>query len=240
MKYIASCSFGKDSLAMVLKLLEKEKYPLDEVVFCDTGMEFKAIYNNRDKLVEILANKGVKYTELSFNKPFEYYAFDHNIKTKDRSKKVGYGWCGGCARWGTTLKKQAINNYYKTINEPIVEYIGIATDEQKRLDHLGKTVKIYPLAEWGMTEKGCLEYCYSKGFNWLEDGIELYQILDRVSCWCCLNKNLKELENIMEYLPSYWQKLKDYEARCGKPCRQGIDHFEQRSKKACRQISLEV
>lgn len=31
-RYIASCSFGKDSLAMVLLLIQK-KYPLDEVVF---------------------------------------------------------------------------------------------------------------------------------------------------------------------------------------------------------------
>lgn len=47
MKYIASVSFGKDSLAMLLKLVEN-KMPLDEVVFYDTGMEFKAIYNIRD------------------------------------------------------------------------------------------------------------------------------------------------------------------------------------------------
>ena len=32
-KYIASVSFGKDSLAMLFKLLYSEKYRLDEVVF---------------------------------------------------------------------------------------------------------------------------------------------------------------------------------------------------------------
>lgn len=53
MKYIASVSFGKDSLAMLLRLLE-ENEPLDEVVFYDTGMEFKAIYKIRDKIIEIL------------------------------------------------------------------------------------------------------------------------------------------------------------------------------------------
>ena len=40
MKYIASCSFGKDSLAMLLTLIAKG-YPLNEVVFYDTGMEFR-------------------------------------------------------------------------------------------------------------------------------------------------------------------------------------------------------
>ncbi len=63
MKYIASCSFGKDSLAMVLLLIEKG-YPLDEVIFYDTEMEFQAIYNNRDKLSKILEEKKIKFTVL--------------------------------------------------------------------------------------------------------------------------------------------------------------------------------
>ena len=43
MKYIASISFGKDSLAMLIKFLECGR-PVDEVVFFDTGMEFGCIY----------------------------------------------------------------------------------------------------------------------------------------------------------------------------------------------------
>ncbi len=42
MKHIASVSFGKDSLAMLILIIEKG-YPLDEVVFYDTGKEFQAI-----------------------------------------------------------------------------------------------------------------------------------------------------------------------------------------------------
>ena len=34
MKYIASCSFGKDSLAMILTIIE-HSLPLDEVVYCE-------------------------------------------------------------------------------------------------------------------------------------------------------------------------------------------------------------
>ena len=49
---MASCSFGKDSLAMLLRLIEENR-PLDEVVFYDTGMEFQAIYNMRDKLLPL-------------------------------------------------------------------------------------------------------------------------------------------------------------------------------------------
>ena len=56
MKHIASVSFGKDSLAMLLRLIEENK-PLDEVVFYDTGMEFQAIYNIRDKVKTLLKAK---------------------------------------------------------------------------------------------------------------------------------------------------------------------------------------
>ena len=58
-KYIASVSFGKDSLAMLLMLIDK-KYKLDEVIFYDTGMEFQAIYDTRDKVKKILIEKGIK------------------------------------------------------------------------------------------------------------------------------------------------------------------------------------
>ena len=42
MKYIASCSFGKDSLAMLLKILELG-LPLDEVVYCDIRFDEKSL-----------------------------------------------------------------------------------------------------------------------------------------------------------------------------------------------------
>lgn len=213
MRYIASVSFGKDSLAMLLKLLEKN-YPLDEVVFYDTGMEFQAIYKIRDRVKELLENRGgIKFTELKPTCEFCYKMFEKPVKAKDGTEHKGYSWCGGRCRWGTTEKLQALEKYCKGA----VEYVGIAIDEPKRLKKQRNGTKQFPLAEWGMTEKDCLDYCREQGFEWLEDGIDLYSILDRVSCWCCANKNLKELRNYYLYLPTYWQKLKDLQARTDRP-----------------------
>lgn len=44
MYHVASFSGGKDSTAMVLRLIEEQK-PLNEVIFFDTGMEFQAVYD---------------------------------------------------------------------------------------------------------------------------------------------------------------------------------------------------
>lgn len=208
--YIASCSWGKDSLAMVLRLIEENK-PLDEVVFYDTGMEFQAIYNIRDKVLPLLREKGVKYTELNPERSFMYDMLEKPIYSKQKGSHKGYGWCGGCSRWGTTFKKQAIEKYLKNY-DGVIEYVGIAYDELNRIKS-----KCYPLVEWQMTEADCLQYCYDKGFTWDENGVDLYSILDRVSCWCCCNKNKKELYNIYKHLPEYWNKLKELQGKLDRP-----------------------
>lgn len=220
MKYIASVSFGKDSLAMLLRLL-KEKKPLDEVVFYDTGVEFECIYSIRDILKIILFNKGIKYTELKPKQPFFYTMFDKPVNGKN-GFHYGYSWCGGRCRWGTTEKLKAIDKYCRGS----YQYIGIAADEPKRIERAEKLGKIVPLKDWNMTEKDCLQYCYESGYIWLENGVQLYSILDRVSCWCCANKNKKELFNYYRFLPGYWNKLKQLQSKTERPFKTNKSIFD--------------
>ncbi len=206
MNYIASVSFGKDSLAMLLLLIEKN-YQLDEVVFYDTGMEFQAIYDTRNKVKELLEKIGIKYTELKPKQPFLYKMLEKEVHKRDGTIQFGYGICGGRCRWGTTEKNMTISKYLKeNYGQEYREYIGIAADETKRIEKERNEHKILPLVEWKMTEKDCLYYCYENGFYWEENNVRLYDILDRVSCWCCGNKNKKEMWNIFLYLQHYYKK----------------------------------
>lgn len=214
--YIASISFGKDSLAMLLYLINSQK-PLDEVVFYDTGVEFNAIYKLRDKVSPILNEHGIKYTELHPEKLFEWTMFEKPVNGKN-GLHYGYSWCGGACRWGTTEKLKALDKY--ALKRSAVVYVGIAADEAHRTE--GKAdFKQFPLIENDMTEKDCLEYCRENGFDWLEktqDGyVDLYDILDRVSCWCCANKNLKELKNIYRFLHEYWKRLERLQLKTHRP-----------------------
>ena len=248
MYYIASVSFGKDSLAMLLWLIVKKK-PLNEVVFYDTGMEFQAIYRTRDKVLPILESHGIKYTELNPPNSFLWDMLERPVYSKQKGKHNGYGWCGGLCRWGTTFKLKALDYYSKERGANV--YVGIAADETARLNKERKPYKVFPLADWGKTEADCLQYCYNNGFYWEEDTadgeIRLYDILDRVSCWCCSNKNLKELKNIYLYLPEYWQRLKDLQAQIERPFKgyykeqpRGIIELEGRFKRICTdQIEME-
>ena len=229
MKFIASCSCGKDSLAMVYKIME-EKLPLDEIVFYDTGMEFKAIYQNWAKLTAYAEQRGIKCVTLRPKCPFKYMMFDHpHMSRKDGVTYYGYSWCGGRCRWGTTEKLKAIDSYCE--REDVICYIGIAADETNRLNKERKPYKRFPLADWGMTEADCLAYCRERGIDWIEyselgRGIDLYDILDRVSCWCCANKNLWELYNIWKYLPTYWEGLCEIQRRTNRPFKSNQSIFQ--------------
>jgi 3'-phosphoadenosine 5'-phosphosulfate sulfotransferase (PAPS reductase)/FAD synthetase len=221
-KFVASVSFGKDSLAMLLKVIE-EGLPLDEVVFYDTGAEFNCIYEIRDKVVkELLEPRGIKFTELKPKTSFFETMFNKEVKHRDGTISKGYSWCGGPCRWGTSQKTQAINKYLKCATV----YVGIAYDEPKRIERAKQKGQMLPLVDYGMTESDCLKYCYEKGFDWVEGDVKLYDILDRVSCWCCANKNNKELKAYYKYLPTYWNKLKELQQKTDRPFKNGKSIFD--------------
>lgn len=236
MEFIASFSGGKDSTAMILKLLEYGK-PLTTIIFFDTKMEYKAIYTNVEKMKKLAKEKNIKFVTLTPDSDFLTHMLTKPHYNRRGNLVYGYDWCGGKCRWMTSLKVSSINNYLSSIPE-YKQYIGIAYDEPKRIKN--ENNKLYPLVNYKMTEKDCLEYCYENGFNWNEDGIELYDILDRVSCWCCKNKNLKELRNMYHYLPDYWGMLKGMQSRIDRPfydC-QTVFQLEKRFIEEDKQLSL--
>ena len=208
---------------MVLKLLELN-YPLDEVIYFDIGVEFDSIRNNAERMKPILRDKGVKFTILEPKETFIHSMCEKSINKRNGEVQQGYKWCGGTARWGTRLKLDAINKHNKTYgDEVVVEYVGVAADERHRINRQRdkNRIKLYPLVEWEMSEKDCLNYCYNNGWHWSENGYELYDLLDRVSCKYCKNKNLKELRNIYHYMPDVWQELKDLQDKVQMPYKDG-------------------
>ena len=212
MRSVASVSFGKDSLAMLLLLLERNTR-LDEVIFYNSEMEFQAIYDIRDQIKPVLEQRGIRFTEVRLGVPFLYGMLERPVNSKKNGFHLGYGWCGGPCRWGTTLKIDALD---VIALDAEVHYVGIAADETARLEKLVPP-KCSPLAQAGMAEADCLAYCYERGYFWEENGVRLYDILDRVSCWCCKNKNRKELKAIYQYLPQYSERLKELQARISMP-----------------------
>lgn len=205
--HVVSFSGGKDSTALLLYMLELGM-PVDEILFCDTGAEFPQMYDHIRKVEEYI---GRKVTILRADHDFEYFLFDYMPKFH-RSKKEnlhdkGLSWPSARIRWCTRrLKANVIDKHLKELSEKyeLVQYVGIAYDEQHRAKKLN-----YPLIDWKWTEKDCLNYCREKGFDW--GG--LYDVFDRVSCWCCPLSKLEYLRRLRKHFPDLWKKLQDWQKK---------------------------
>ena len=101
---------------------------------------------------------------------------------------------------------QPIHAYYKQFKDyEIVQYVGIASDEPKRLARLsqkGKISKISLLDKYGYTEEmakiKCLEY---------ELLSPIYREGQRGGCWFCPSVRIKDLAKFKLAHPELWGEL---------------------------------
>ena len=224
MYYVVNFSGGKDSTAMLLRLLELGEH-IDEVVNCDTYKEFPQMYEHIEKVKKVVESKGIKYTTLKHERTFDEWFYDYAPKRRNpEAFKAKYGdvvgksWATSRARWCTgELKIKLMDRYFRELGKQykVIQYIGIAVDETKRLERENQknNTHKHPLVEWGWTEKDCLNYCYSLGYDW--GG--LYRYFDRVSCWCCPLQPLEELRILRKNFPDLWEELKEMDRKTWLP-----------------------
>lgn len=235
--YVISFSGGKDSTAMLLRLLELGSQ-INEVVFCDTYKEFPQMYKHIEGIKKVVEDHKIKFTELRSDKTFDYWLLEYEPKRRNleafRQKygdAKGYSWADTRIRWCTNIMKIGLmDKYFKELNKQyqVITYIGIAADEEKRMERKNqkKQGNKYPLVEWGWSEADCLEYCYSLGYDW--DG--LYKIFDRVSCWCCPLKSLEEMRKLRKHFPDLWEELREMDAQTWRQFRKdfSVEELEKR------------
>lgn len=209
MKYIASCSFGKDSLAMILTILQ-HNLPLDEVVYVEVmydetlSGEYPAhaafIY---DTAIPYLKNLGIKVTVLRSNTTYKKECTRLRTKGRWQGLPVGFPslwapWCNG------VLKRRPLQKYMREQTDEVHEYVGIAADEPKRLERLlEKPGKSAPLAELGITEAEAKAICEAHGLL-----SPIYDTKDRNGCWMCHNGRMCDLKDIYQNHPDLWQELR--------------------------------
>lgn len=215
--HVVSFSGGKDSTAMLLHMMEL-RMKIDVVLYCDTWMEFPAMYRHVEKIKKIVEDAGIKFVTLKNEKSFKYLMLEHQPeRRKSTQEKLGgnpkgYSWAGSRSRWCTSkLKTNLLKKYKQELRKQfdVVEYVGLAFDEQYRLERENNKQCEHPLVDWKWTEKNALQYCYDKGFDW--EG--LYEYFSRVSCWCCPLQSFAELRKLRKFFPDLWQELKEMDSQ---------------------------
>jgi len=226
---VVSFSGGKDSTAMLLRLIE-EKKQIDEIIYFDCGsFEWPQMESHINQIEKDIGRKILKI------KPHKDF-YELATELQPRNKQIN-GWPTPSMRWCTMIKinmiKQALRPY-----RPYIQYIGFSSDENDRIlkaSIKGNNVKRdkfminrFPLMEWQMTEKDCLGYCFDRGYTW--GG--LYDYFSRVSCWCCPLQNNSDLTKLCKYFPVMWQKLKEWDCKMPDRFKRDEKIFEKIERKA--------
>ena len=234
MTYVVACFSGsKDSTALVVGMIEKGEQ-LDEVLFCDVGMEFDALYRHVDKVKTYLDEKGVKFTVLKPSHPFTWYMYEKPVSSKKYGEFNGLGWPRSRMRWCTKfLKTKPMNDYVKKLQKEhgeVTVCVGLAHDEVKRLERVNNKYDRHPLDEWGWSEKTCLQYCKKHGYDWYDEekGLYLYDIFDRLGCSICPFQRIDTMRTLRRYYPELWYEIGDMEKKLGELRSQQIVQFDER------------
>lgn len=212
MKYIASCSFGKDSLATVL-LARQHGEPLDEVVYCEVMFDDEIsgeIPEHRDFIYNVAIPRlefwGIKVTVIRSSQTY----------VKNFTTPIGKGVCAGLlrsfplcgkCRIQRDCKVRPIERWRRTLERDTVQYIGYARDEQERLMRLDGVKKISLLDKYGIAEKDAFRICSEAGLL-----SPIYEFAPRNGCFFCPNAKEKELRHLYDHHRDLWERMLELQA----------------------------
>lgn len=207
-KHIAMCSFGKDSLATILLALEHNE-PLDEALFVEvmfdkergiSGEVPEHIEWVKGYAIPMLGNMGVKTKILHSDKDYMYFFTNAVGGGRYKGRLYGFPIAQRCFI-NRDCKIRPINQYIKDQGN-VVQYVGIAADEYKRLARLKGQNKISLLARYGYTENMAKKLC--EKYNLLSP---IYRTSERNGCWFCPNCRIKDFVMLRKGHPELWGEL---------------------------------
>ena len=241
MKYIASCSFGKDSLAAII-VSEMHGIHIDEAIYCRIMFDDEIsaelpehenfIYQTAIPMLE--KRYGIKTTIVQAKETYcsRFY------RVYQRGVKVGgiYGFPMRRAAWcNSVLKTRPLDAWKKKAGEYIA-VIGIAADETKRIERKIESGKFLPLVKYGVKESAAFDICRKNGL--LSPAYNGGR--ERLGCWFCHNQRINELRRLRKEHPDLWGRLMELDAIS--PCRftqrETLHDFDKRFSQEDMQLSL--
>jgi len=239
LEYVASISYGKDSLAM-LEVIHQNKLPLTRIIHAEIWatkdipadlppmVDFK---NKADKI--ILDRYGIEVERVSSDYTFE--EIYHRIRKRGKYPGKMYGFPNIIGSWCVSELKQKVLKKHQT-NKGI-QYIGYAYDEPKRHGRIVGNKKA-PLVDYKITEREAMAICES-----LDLVSPIYTDLARGGCWFCNKQRLGSLRLLKKNYNYLWQLLlkwgSDFNDRCNTFTRdKTIFELEQRFDREDRQQRL--
>ena len=210
-KYIAAWSGGKDSTYMIDEML-RLSYPLDEVVFCDTGHEFPIMYEYIEKMKEYWERKyDIKITLINYGigkEIWDKWAETPFTQGQFKGQKRGFPFHMGMSWCTREVKVNPMKEHIKHSypNCKVFEYVGIAYNEPNRIKETGE---LYPLYDdWQITEDEIAKILVERGLH-----NPLYNHFHRTGCFNCPKQSLSSLYKLWKHYPKEWKYIEDTHKR---------------------------
>ena len=208
-KYILGCSGGKDSVATMI-LAHEHNEPLDEVVYSEVMFDPETSGEHPEHL-EFVLTKVKPFVENVLNVPFIHLrsqktyvdVFKRPISRGDNiGKPYGFAYPGMCAI-NRDCKIPPITQYWQRQDKNVIQYVGIAYDEQERLMRMHGTNRISLMNKYGITEKRAVQMCVEYGLY-----SPCYNFSERNGCWFCPNCRTPTLSKFRASHPDLWEELR--------------------------------
>lgn len=214
MKYICSWSGGKDSTASII-LAHENNEPLDLILFAEVMFDReKGISGENPEHIDFIKNTAIPIFEswgyevriLRAEKDY-LDIFNHIIENprkhmEHKGMRTGFPISGSC-HVKRDCKEKPIYDFYKSFDEPYIQYVGICVDEPDRLESMHKDIrKISLLEKYDYTEKMCAGLCREYGLY-----SPSYKLSKRGGCWFCPNAKLEEHRYLYNNDRETWERF---------------------------------
>lgn len=213
MKYIACCSFGKDSLAQIIVAKERGE-PIDVVIYSEVMFmdEISGEFPEHRDFIYNVAIPTLKdrygLETIVLRSPQTMWKDFHTVRVRGSTEGLLRGFpIPGLCTINRDCKIPPIKEYLQCQDEDIIQYVGIAADEPKRLKRLEGTNKVSILAKYGITEKQARDICERAGLL-----SPIYEITGRNGCFFCPNAGLQELRHLYFNHPEIWELLRELQS----------------------------
>lgn len=179
-KYVLSYGAGVNSTALALFLIEN-RFPLDYVLFADTGGEMPETYEYLKIFEKYLKRKNVIFKHVRVRNNDTLY--DRCMRRKVIPSQT-WRWCT------RDLKIRPIYAFYRSLKSKVYQYVGIDFDELHRMkdSKADYVVNVYPLIDYRIGRQECIDLirnanlpvpvksgCYFCPFNNIERWTELHR-----------------------------------------------------------------